>query len=703
MADTLQFKKGLLAGLNAASKKAGTIYVTTDERAMYVDIDDSTRIRLGDFIEVATKDDLSKYAPYSTTALYFITNTNALLKYKGMVGDEAQFVTINSTAAVQSQIDEVKALAQGNQNAIKAINTTIGKAAEGGEPATGLIKDIADNAAAIDALTTTVGNNKTAAEQAVAQVRTDFAAADSALDTKITANANAIKTKADSSTVTNLATQLEEKDTELAGLIDDAEERLDNLEATVNNSTTGLSARVNTLETSVTSINNQITTINSNHNTLKGRVDTAESDIDNLETRMDTAEGDIDNLEGRMTAVEGKVSTLEGKMSTAEGKITTNENAIKTINTTLTTKADKSALAQVEEAYQAADTAFDSRIGSLETKVGKAAEGDAVATGLFKDVADLKAADATLDGKITTNANAIKTKANQSDLEALSQTVANNKSAIEGTVSALDQRVGTAENDIDDLQDRMDNMETRAGTIENSVTTLRSDVEKNYVTLSAYNTKVGALEDKDEEQDGRLSDLETAVGESTGNLQGQVTSLSAQVNTNKSNIEALQAVAPQITTNKNDIAAINTAIGTKADTTDTTIYGYINSSFAAADAMKFMGSITAYNDLLSKSGVEAGHTYVLTAADSSSTSNKTYAVGDLFIALADGDNTQWTHVPSGYVQGLETLIGTDNQLVMKNHTGTAVGAITVEAAIDTAITATVANNKLTIGMEWGSF
>ena len=47
MANVL-FKKGLLAGLKDAPIKEGTIYVTTDERAMYLDIDAYTRIRLGD-------------------------------------------------------------------------------------------------------------------------------------------------------------------------------------------------------------------------------------------------------------------------------------------------------------------------------------------------------------------------------------------------------------------------------------------------------------------------------------------------------------------------------------------------------------------------------------------------------------------------------------------------------------------------------
>ena len=46
----VMFKKGLLSAL-PATKVPGTIYVTTDERAMYLDISNTERIRLGDFVE----------------------------------------------------------------------------------------------------------------------------------------------------------------------------------------------------------------------------------------------------------------------------------------------------------------------------------------------------------------------------------------------------------------------------------------------------------------------------------------------------------------------------------------------------------------------------------------------------------------------------------------------------------------------------
>ena len=82
MAQNVFFKKGLLANL-PASYAAGTFYVTTDEKAMYLDIDDSTRIRLGDFQEFATLDALKANANPSTTALYYVSELNAMAKWTG--------------------------------------------------------------------------------------------------------------------------------------------------------------------------------------------------------------------------------------------------------------------------------------------------------------------------------------------------------------------------------------------------------------------------------------------------------------------------------------------------------------------------------------------------------------------------------------------------------------------------------------------
>lgn len=83
------FKKGLLANLPAA-KTAGMFYVTTDERAIYLDVDGSNRIRIGDFQEFATVAALEANTNPSTTALYYVSAINCLAKWDG-----SKYVQIN--------------------------------------------------------------------------------------------------------------------------------------------------------------------------------------------------------------------------------------------------------------------------------------------------------------------------------------------------------------------------------------------------------------------------------------------------------------------------------------------------------------------------------------------------------------------------------------------------------------------------------
>ena len=74
-----RFKNGEELVLNNTPKKAGTVYVTTDEKAMYVDVDDSTRIRIGDIIQLNSAREAQP--PFSEDALYYFIKENALLKW----------------------------------------------------------------------------------------------------------------------------------------------------------------------------------------------------------------------------------------------------------------------------------------------------------------------------------------------------------------------------------------------------------------------------------------------------------------------------------------------------------------------------------------------------------------------------------------------------------------------------------------------
>ena len=85
----VSFKKGLLANLPAVITE-GAFYVTTDERAMYLDIDATTRVRIGDFQEFATLAALQANVNPSTSALYYVTDLNCLAKWDG-----TKYVQIN--------------------------------------------------------------------------------------------------------------------------------------------------------------------------------------------------------------------------------------------------------------------------------------------------------------------------------------------------------------------------------------------------------------------------------------------------------------------------------------------------------------------------------------------------------------------------------------------------------------------------------
>lgn len=131
MANVL-FKKGLLANL-PSTKVEGTIYVTTDERAMYLDVSNSERIRLGDFIEVANIAALPK-AGANVSALYYAADENVLAKWSG-----SAWVQINpdNWFEVKSFAQSLTSSTTNNVTTITATTTLIQKNEAGNEAASG--------------------------------------------------------------------------------------------------------------------------------------------------------------------------------------------------------------------------------------------------------------------------------------------------------------------------------------------------------------------------------------------------------------------------------------------------------------------------------------------------------------------------------------------------------------------------------------
>lgn len=84
--------------------------MTTDEHAIYLDVDGSSRIRLGDFQEFASLNALKANTNPSTTALYYISDINCLAKWNG-----SEYIQINlDTGATVFEV-------VGSGNAITAV------------------------------------------------------------------------------------------------------------------------------------------------------------------------------------------------------------------------------------------------------------------------------------------------------------------------------------------------------------------------------------------------------------------------------------------------------------------------------------------------------------------------------------------------------------------------------------------------------
>lgn len=138
MSTMLNFRHGSYAnlfkeidGVKNVPISNGTIYVTTDEKAMYVDLNNQ-RIRLGQIITCTFTEWQNLTPPYSTEAFYYVIDKNALLKYNSSDssddGYSAGWVQINSTAELETAISTLNTKlygADGKSGDINSIKTNV--------------------------------------------------------------------------------------------------------------------------------------------------------------------------------------------------------------------------------------------------------------------------------------------------------------------------------------------------------------------------------------------------------------------------------------------------------------------------------------------------------------------------------------------------------------------------------------------------
>lgn len=356
----VNFKKGLLASLPSTYTE-GTFYVTTDERAIYLDVAADKRIRLGDFQEFASLAALEANDNPSTSALYYITDGNILAKWDG-----EKYVQIN----VQKTLEELGGVSK------TEFDDVIYDQGEGDAKVKGLISKVADLEATVDGIVS-VGGEANVIET-VKVNGTELTVTDKAVDITVPTGALASKdVVAKTDLATELSTEIDNKvvkedgkslvlDTEIAKLVS-VSEGANKVEASETNGY----IKIDGTETKVY-----------DETALAGRVTTAEGKITSLETEsakhaikteVETAlTGKVDKVEGKSLIADSEVTRLAA-MSDGANKVEASETngniKIDGVETVVYTHPEKHTITEVDGLEAALNNKLEAAdIANFETK-----------------------------------------------------------------------------------------------------------------------------------------------------------------------------------------------------------------------------------------------------------------------------------------------------------------------------------------------
>lgn len=334
-------KRGQLANLNAQAIVDGTIYVTTDEGAMYVDVGNS-RIRLGDFVPVETLTALQNITPISEKAMYYVKEGNILARYDSV---NSRWIQINKAGIVNVQTT-------GSGNAISDISTTVDQYGQltlvvtkttisggsGGSADPQVYQDISDLQAAVRKLNGTASTAGSVAK-AVADAKAALLGSPTtymtieALETALgevssTASAADTLSKANKSSLDALSPRVSQ-----------AESDISSLQGTIGSSdSSGLRKRIADLETALNLLNNSDPTVqgsikyavaqgvasvvagaDASYDTLKEIADWILNDTTGaaaMANQVQQNATDIGTLQGKVTPLETKVNLLVADANT---------------------------------------------------------------------------------------------------------------------------------------------------------------------------------------------------------------------------------------------------------------------------------------------------------------------------------------------------------------------------------------------------
>ena len=641
MADMLKFRKGTYAQINAADKVAGTIYIAKDEKAMYVDVDASTRIRIGDFIRVDTVKDITP--PYSTSSLYYVENDNALLKYDG-----SHWKQVNGTDDLADRITAVEGQAATNKSDISTLKTDIStlktdvsglKTTIGGENS-GLVKDVADLKAAIgmDQSGSASGIGST-----VAQLVKDL----DALEGTVGTQGNTISEHTGKISALEAASAQHVTKTEAEAFAKTAD-----IQPTLN--------KVDTEGTVTAAINAAVAT-------EKSRAEAAEKALsDSLAGVKNTADHAVSNTDFAQFKTENTTAINKAKTdavseATAASKSYTDDEIIKEVTRANGAYAPKSLVDTV--------SSHTSTLGILTntdpTTVGSVAE------------AKKRADDAyTLAGQKTTMAEV---EAKDYATKAQAKAYADAKdTAIEAAANAASEAKGVASA----AQEAADAAQEDATKALTAIGDANSGLTK---TVNSHTTALQILNGAD------------TINGSVANAKKAGLDAQATANANSGLISGHE--------NRIAVIEADYLVQKDLDDAKAELSAEIDADIRAANAMEYVGTIESASDIPTSGVKNGATYVIGTSFGSYAAGDMLIAQGTENPDTGLIANPTWAHVKSGYDASLDQqLTGANNKIMLSNgvrNDEDAAGAITFAATGSASVE--VKNNTVTIGMIWEDF
>lgn len=549
LTDNIRFRQGSLASLVNQSVVNGSLWFTTDEGAIYLDVNGS-RVRFGDFVTVDNVAALPTAGHAYESALYYAKAENVLARWDKT---SSKWVQLNAAGLTKVNVT-------GNGNVLSGASV-VTDAETGAKVLTFTTQSVATSEE-LGNMQTRVSTLETKMEGVQADIATlkgtgdgsvakAVADAKSELQGKIDAvDALADQGIADAAAAKQYAEGVQSNLNATNLRMDAAEANIETLQAAVGeggsvdekiedakeailgdaNSEAG-SATVSGANKAAAAAQAAAEAAQKAADDAQADADTNAGEISGLKTRMDGAEADIDNLQSAVNTLNGDDKTegsVDYKVALEVAKIL-NDNDASDIDTleeiAAWIKNDTAGVGSIVSRLDAVESKNNSQDTLIE---GLDAEIDANKQAAEKAISDLEDAligDAETYTDLGKAEDAIIAAQAQADKGVADAKAASDAAAqVQSNLNATNGRVDGAEADIDDLQGRMTQAEADIDALEAADTTIRGE----------FAAADEALEEK------LLGDATTYTD--LGKAEDAIQANTGSINTINTNIEAINAV-----------------------------------------------------------------------------------------------------------------------------------------------------------------